>query len=457
MPALTDEEVKGYNKSETEKEMRERISAVNSIKDKWDGLENITDNDDTRAVQQYNVDLQKLGDRLQELKEAEDAGSKASSWQEFLDTPASGGGMQFPQGNGNGSGGKQITKDAAKEFVDSKAYEQYRENNIKGAEAEVSIGSILPEYKALQAKGFKAPGMKATLGTDDTLANVDTEFPVENVRSGVMVEELFQTPNMADLIPQATTGQNAVPFMRETVLDQAAAETAEGALAPEASIEFSEDSSPVRKIPVFIPVTDEILEDESFIRGHINGRLPLFIRLREDNQLINGDGVAPNLTGILNLSGTDTSTGYAVSDSPQTKLETVFTAGMRVMESFLMPDASVMGMSLWEELRLAKDGNNNYLLAPITDNATPRIFGWRVVFNQNMPNEPGGTGNTNDVIIVGAFSQASQIWRRTGISLAVSDSHSDFFQRMQLAIRASTRLAVTHYRPAGYALVSAST
>lgn len=455
MPAITDEEVERYTKPQCEKEMRDRISAVKEIKDKWGGFEGIADNDDTRAVQQYNVDLQKLGDRLQALREAEEGGQKADSWQSFLDSPA--GGMQFP-GGGNGDGGakKKVLRDAAKQFVESKAYEQYRETKVQGIEAEVSIASILPEYVGLELKGYKAPGMKATLGTDSSLADVDTEFPPENIRSGVMVEELFQTPNVADLFPQATTGQNAVPFMNETVNDTGAAETAEGALAPEASITFSEDSAPVRKIPVFLPVTDEILEDESFIRGHINGRLPLFIRLREDNQLINGDGVAPNLTGILNLSGTDSSTGYATSDSAQTKLETIFTAGMRVMESFLMPDASLMGLSLWEELRLAKDANNNYLLAPITDNATPRVFGWRVVFNQNMPDEPTSTGVTNTTIIVGAFSQASQIWRRTGITLAVSDSHSDFFQRMQLAIRASTRLAITHYRPAGYALVEAT-
>jgi HK97 family phage major capsid protein len=74
----------------------------------------------------------------------------------------------------------------------------------------------------------------------------------------------------------------------------------------------------------------------------------------------------------------------------------------------------------------------------------------KIVTNQNMPVEGVGVAS----ILVGAFAQASQIWRRRSVTLAVSDSHNDNFGKGILVIKATSRLAVTHYRPAGYALVT---
>ena len=41
-------------------------------------------------------------------------------------------------------------------------------------------------------------------------------------------------------------------------------------------------------------------------RGLINNRLPLFVRLRLDGQVVNGNGTAPNLRGFLNVVGIQT-------------------------------------------------------------------------------------------------------------------------------------------------------
>lgn len=454
MPALAAEDVQTWGKSRVEKEMRERLEDLGSLREKNDGSLANVKGDEADRVRQHNSDLNLLGERIDGIKELEAADEKAQTLKSYLDDPATR--LAHP-GLKDAPGGKQKFdfRDAATIFGDSDALKAFRDDRQKGIEAEVPIGALMPQLRALDIKGFMHPRTKATLGSDAALADVDTQYPPESVRVGVLVDELFQQPNIADLMPQSTISQAAVPFMRETVNAQGAAETAEGALAPEASISFTEDSAPVRKVPVMLPVTEEILDDEQLVRGHINGRLPQFVAMREDSQLINGDGTGQNLEGILHLSGVDSSVTYDLSDDltahGQLRLDAVFKGSMRVAESFLQPDAAVMAMGTWESIRLAKDNNGNYLIAPATESATPRVFGLRIVLNQNMPADVAG----NTPIIVGAFAQASQVWRRRAITLQVSDSHEDNFGRGVLVVKATSRLAVTHYRPAGYSLVGA--
>lgn len=455
MPALTADDVKTLGKSTVEQEMRERLQDIKAIRERNDGSLANVKGEDTERVRQHNADLGFLGERLDGIKELETADLAAQRLEESLDTPAKG--MRHP-GAGDGDPakkGKRDLRDAGAIFADSKGLKSYREDGIKGIEVEVPIGAFLPEYRELDLKGYQGRGRKDTLGET---TNVDTQYPPESVRVGVLVEQLFQQPNISDLMPQATITQAAVPFMRETVNDTGAVETAEGALAPEASLEFTEDSAPVRKIPVILPVTEEILADEQLVRGHINNRLPQFVRMREDGQLLLGDGTGQNLQGILGLDGIDATTSYSMTDgadvsSAQAGLDAVFSATMRVAEAFLLADAAVMNLGIWEKIRLAKDKMGQYLIAPATEQATPRIWGLQITTNQNMPVE----GNGNTPIVVGAFATASQIWRRQAVTLAVSDSHEDNFGRGILVVKATSRLAVTHYRPAGYAVVTSTT
>src|SRR5207245_1264112 len=83
-------------------------------------------------------------------------------------------------------------------------------------------------------------------------------------------------------------------------LTNAAAETAENSAYPESALQLTERTSAIQKIPTFLPVTDEQLEDVEQVRGYLTDRLVFMIRQRLDAQVLNGNGTAPNLKGILN-------------------------------------------------------------------------------------------------------------------------------------------------------------
>jgi HK97 family phage major capsid protein len=63
-------------------------------------------------------------------------------------------------------------------------------------------------------------------------------------------------------------------------------------------------------------------------------------------------------------------------------------------------------------------------------------------------------GDHRGTALIGAFKQGGQIFRRSGLTVEASNSHSTFFQENQTAIRAEERLALAVYRPGAFGTVT---
>src|SRR4051812_33350679 len=126
------------------------------------------------------------------------------------------------------------------------------------------------------------------------------------IRTGRLVEDEQRPVQVLDVVPSNTTTAAAVVYMEETTFTNAAAETAEAGSYAESALALTEQTSPVRKIATFIPVTDEQLEDVPQVQGYLNNRLPFMLRQRLDTQIVSGNGTAPNLRGIVNVVGVQT-------------------------------------------------------------------------------------------------------------------------------------------------------
>lgn len=294
-------------------------------------------------------------------------------------------------------------------------------------------------------------GVKAVLGTDSALTGVGAQYPPESVRIGTIVDTLYQPHNIGPMIPQVVTGQNAIPYMVETVSAQGASETEEGALGTEAQFDYAETVEPIRKITVLQPITEELLADEGPIRAIVDSRLRQFMGNREDLQLLKGDGTAPNLEGILNRTGVQNVNYSLTGATPEGLAEAALSAANLVRTVFQTPSAYTMQIGTWEYIRLAKDGQGAYLFAGPADAQQPRLWGLPVVTNENLD---GYTVATNVPILVGDWAGAATIFRRQGVTVQVSDSHDDRFARGVLTIRLLERLGLVVWRPSGFATVT---
>ena len=280
----------------------------------------------------------------------------------------------------------------------------------------------------------------ADVGLKTTLTTAAGWAP-QAIRTGQVVPFATRPIQLIDLLPSGNTDQSAIVYMEETTFTPAAVETAEGSAYPEAALAFTERNVPVRKIPVFIPVTDEQLEDVGQVQGLLNQRLPFFIRQRLDGQILNGNGTAPNLFGILNVSGIQT---QARSTDPGP--DAVYKAIVKTrVTGRALPNALIMHPTDWQNIRLLRTADGLYIYGNPADDVVPRMWGLPVA-----ESDAGSAGTA----VVGDFAGFSQLVEKRGIEVKVSDSHSDFFIKGTQAIRADMRCAIVWYRPAAFCTVT---
>ncbi len=439
MPELTIEDVKAWSLARVLTEMKTRLEDVQAIKDRSDdnALASAEGEDADKAGILLR-DLNTIGVRHDEVQTLAGADDKTARLADWLNKPEG----DPPPIATKDKNTKTEFKLAARFIEEDDGYKAAKEGGSRNFTVEVPVASMLSYYAKV-------------LGTDDALAGVDDEFPPQSIRlPGIQVPVLFQESNIAQMFLQGTTTQNAVLFMRETVTSEGAVETLEGGTKPEADISFTEDSAPVENIAVTLPVTAQLLEDVGFMRSWVGGRLRLFVLNREDLQLISGDGVAPNIEGVLTVAGTGAqsySIAAAVLDAT-VAFDALYNSVTDVRQAFLPPSGIAMAAGTWERFRLGKDANNQYLMGPVNDEAAPRIWGLPVTLNERMPAEAAA----NEPIFVAA-REAAQVLRRNTLTLAVTDSHASEFTSNVLRFRAELRTSFPIYRPAGISVVTSAT
>jgi HK97 family phage major capsid protein len=309
--------------------------------------------------------------------------------------------------------------------------------NKGGQRATKTFGELFTESKAYKTKG-EVGHIDAEL---KTLFQTTAGWAPETTRTGRVVDFATRPIQVTDLVPQTTTSQAAVVYMEETTFTNAAAEAAEGGTYAEAVLALTEQSSTVRKIAVFLPVTDEQLEDEPQVRGYMNNRLPFMVQQRLDGQILNGNGTAPNLRGILQVAGIQT---QAKGTDPNP--DAVYKAMVKVrVTGRAMPNGVVFNPFDWQLIRLLRTADGLYIWGNPSDAGPDRIWGLAVA---------QGDVITAGTALVGDFANFSELAVRRGIDVQVSNSHSTFFVEGKQAMRADIRCALVVYRPAAFCTVT---
>jgi len=325
-----------------------------------------------------------------------------------------------PNFGGNPLGQRALTpvKGVGEQLVESKEYQDFLRSHSRGSEsASITLDVSLK-----------------------TLMLTTTGWPVESTRSSLVVPYATRQPEITDVIPTVSTTQNAFVYMEQTTFTNTAAETAEGALKPEATLALTEKTSPVRKIPVWIPVTDEQLEDVPGIQEWIENQLAFMVRQRLDSQIVNGTGVTPNLMGIMNVVGVQTQAKGA-DPTP----DAIFKAMTKVrVTGRARPSAVLIHPNDWAEVQLLRTTDGIYIAGSPWDSGPSRIWGIPVIVSDAV---------VENTAIVGDFSNYSLLAERKGMTIKVGYQNDDFIKN-QRSIVAEIRVAMVWSRPAAFCLVT---
>jgi len=370
--------------------------------------------DDVKA---RNAEIDDLAKQIEDAKFADDVFQKNAQALRESNRPAS----QLPLGGAKNAEGRaheqREVKSLGQLFVEAQEYKNRR--GIKGLEVKLN------DFDFLEVK---------------TLMETGAGFAPQAVRTGRVVEYANRRPVVADLIPQTPTTQSAVVYMEETTFTNNAATRAEGGQAGESALAYTERSKAVREIATFLPVTEIQLEDVAQAQSLIDNRLMTMLSLTEETQLLTGDDNAPNLGGFLTIVTQAQALGAdPVPDAIYKGMTKVRATG------FAEPSAIVIHPNDWQAIRLLRTTDGIYIWGNPSEAGPERIWGLPAVIT---------TAETENTALLGDFQLYSEIFRRRGANIKVSDSHSDYFIKGKLAIRADERLALAIYRATAFCKIT---
>lgn len=181
--------------------------------------------------------------------------------------------------------------------------------------------------------------------------------------------------------------------------------------------------------------------DNAALAAYVDTRMRYGVNAKVEAQLGAGDGVAPNISGILD-TGNFTAHGYANAALGATlkKLVLIRKIMADLWAAGYPADGILLNPADWAtiEIDLLTTAAGQTLLS-YTDGGVPRLWGVPVI--QSI-------GCTADTVAVGAFGQAYMVHNREGVVVEMSDSDSDNFTKNLITIRAERRLALATERPA---------
>lgn len=243
-----------------------------------------------------------------------------------------------------------------------------------------------------------------------------------------------------DIITIGATTSDTVDFPRivsrtnnaGTVAEATAAGDGSG-VKPESGMVAGIVTIPVKTIAHTLPASRRSLADAGVMRTLINSLLINGLEEEWEDQVIAGDGVGENVTGLLNYTGT---TAQAYTTNLLTTLRQARTKVRTVGRA--MPTAYLMNPNDWEDLDLLQDNEARYFFGGPSVLGSPRLWGLPVVESEAM---------TEGTAMVGDFRQV--VWfDREMTQVFMSDSHADFFIRNLIMFLAELRGALGVWNPA---------
>lgn len=202
------------------------------------------------------------------------------------------------------------------------------------------------------------------------------------------------------------SGQN-YSYFKELLHTRGAAPVAEGALKPTSNVTFETITDRVKKIAVWMPVTDEALDDVPQLLGYIQELLRYDLKLEEEAQILKGDGTGENLNGLMTQA---TSYDTGLTKAGDTAIDIVRRAIYQARkQSKLSADGVVMTELDWMNIELQKDGENRYLFANLQGLVTPILWGRPVITSDSMDE---GDENTGGEFLVANFARAAILFDR---------------------------------------------
>lgn len=342
---------------------------------------------------------------------------------------------------GTGGMSQPLFTGAAALLQQSDEYMSAIERNAFSSQSQfgtISLGTMVSRdgFEAwLQGAGIRADAIPGAPAGPYGTPNSQIQVPPDNRG---LVNPILRQLTLLDLISTGATDSNIIQYVQQTGLPLGAAETAELALKPEVGLAFTDATAPIRTIAAWIKMARQALDDVPFLGSTINQQLPYAVRVRLENQIIQGDGAGQNIQGILNTTGIVNQT-FTTGDNPAD-------AVIRLMTTLFLGDAipnfAAVHPVVWQNLLLLRTNEGGahtgqYLYGGPQSVAAPTLWGMHLIQSRILPQTEVFVGDSNAAMLV----------VREGLNVKTTDQDQDDFVRNRITVLAEARVGLVVWRP----------
>ena len=247
--------------------------------------------------------------------------------------------------------------------------------------------------------------------------------------------------HIRQLISQGSTTSDVIRFVKESGYSDGSAMKAEGATLGQSDFDMTASSVNVEKLGAYLRISEEMLADTPQLTSYISARVPSKLLTAEDDQLLNGNGSAPNLSGIItDAADFDTSSSGAFYQSVNgaNEFDVIIAALNQLALANYSANQIILNPTDFHKILLLKDSNLSYLKEQVYQGLQPQFNGVPVVLNTAI-----AAGN----YLLGDFSQGTQMWIRDNVSVEFFREDGTNVRDGFITVRCLERIALTNYLP----------
>lgn len=291
-------------------------------------------------------------------------------------------------------------------------------------------------FKSAGAGGKLRLDLKAITTTDGAVGLLPYPF-----FDGVL-NMPYQPLKIRNLLTSVPVTTDSVRYAKQSVRTNAAALVAEGTAKPYSAYKWANQTATIETIAHLAKMTLQAIADAPRLTAEVEMEMRYGLALAIEDELLNGDGTAGHLNGLMNQATAFTRPAGVNKANVINKIDVLRVAQLDLALQFAPADAQVIGLTDWADIELERDGQQRYLFGPVTPQGFPtkQLWSLPVIDSASM---------AADNFLVGAFAYSVHLYDRQAVAVLISTENDTDFEMNQATMRCEERLGLGVRRPEG--------
>lgn len=216
---------------------------------------------------------------------------------------------------------------------------------------------------------------------------------------------------------------DSIVYIDEVAGEGGAGMTAEGNTKSQSDVDYVERTLNLQNVTHFIKVSTKMLRQPSYIVQAVRNTLLRKLQLKKQEQLLSGDGTAPDIKGIKEWATAYSGTAFngTVIEPNLNDLIRVIVAQIQNVADDFYPTYAIMSHDRLATMDLKKASDGHYSLPPFSTLDNRIVAGVRVIASNEF---------TDAELLVGDFSKAHYV-SNSNIQVSINLDGNDFTKNLR--------------------------